>query len=80
MDKVNRMAGVEDVHTHLDNNQVRAVARCVEDPSKLGNILPVGFGGDIDDELAEEGEGRRRNDHGPEGSARRIKKMASFPP
>ena len=53
------MAGMEDVPTHLDNNQVRFVARQVEDPSKLGDILPVGFGEDVDDELAEEGEGRR---------------------
>ena len=50
-------AGTEDVRTHMDNNQVRlvarCVARCVEDPSKLGDIMPVGFGneggGVIDD-------------------------------
>ena len=44
--------------THLDNNQVRFVARQVEDPSKIGDMLLVGFGdiggGIIDDELAEE--------------------------
>ena len=32
------------------------MARCVEDPSKLGDILPVGFGdqgdGVVDDKLA----------------------------
>ena len=55
------MAGVEDVSIYLDNNQVRFVARQVEDPSKIGDMLPVGFGDDVilDDELAEEGEGRR---------------------
>ena len=48
---------------HMDNNQVRFVARSVEDPSKLGDIMPMGFGDEIilDDELAEEGEG---DDHG----------------
>ena len=67
-EKVNQMAGVEDVPTYLDNNQVRFVARQVEDPSKLGDMLPVGFGDDaiLDGELAEEGEGRRWNDHGPQ--------------
>ena len=61
IDKVNRMAGVEDVVTHLNNGRTRFVARCVEDPTKLGDIMPVGFGDEmqIDDELAEEGEGRR---------------------
>ena len=43
-DKVKQMARVEDAHTHLDNNQVRAVARVVEDPSRLGNFIPAGFG------------------------------------
>ena len=38
------MAGVEDAKTHMDNNQVRLVARSVEDPSKLGYMMPVGFG------------------------------------
>ena len=33
-EKVNQMAGVEDVPTHLDNCQVRLVARSVEDPAK----------------------------------------------
>ena len=42
------MAGVEDVPTHLDNCQVRFVARCVEDPSKLGDIMSVGFGDERD--------------------------------
>ena len=32
------LAGVEDMHTHLDNNQVRSVEHCVEDPSKLGEL------------------------------------------
>ena len=68
IDKVNRMAGIEDVWTHMDNNQARAVARCIEDPSKLGDIMPRGFGdeggGVIDDELAAE-DGRQWNDHGP---------------
>ena len=41
-DKVNQMAGVEDVHMHMDSNQVRFVTRSVEDPSKLGDIMPVG--------------------------------------
>ena len=67
-DKVNQMAGVEDVHTHMDNNQVRFVARSVEGPSKLGDTMPVGFGDErmLDDELAEEGGGRRWDDHGPQ--------------
>ena len=66
-DKVNQMAGVEDVPTHLDNCQVRLVARTVEDPSKLGDMMPIGFGDGrvLDDELAEEGDGRRWNDHRP---------------
>ena len=47
------------------NRQARFMARCVEDPSKLGVILPVGFGdmgggGNIlDDKLAGEGNDRR---------------------
>ena len=75
-DKVNQMAGMEDVPTHLDNNQVRFVARQVEDPSKLGNIMPVGFGDErmLDDELAEEGDGRRWDDHGPQWVNREGKK------
>ena len=65
MDKVNQMTGVEDVITHLDNNQAGLVARGVEDPTKLGDIMPVGFGDEnmIDDELTEE-DGRMWNDHG----------------
>ena len=54
------MAGMEDATTHMDNNQVRLIARSVEDPSKLGDMMPVGLryeGGVIDDELAEEKEG-----------------------
>ena len=43
-EKVNQIAGVESVDIHMDNNQVRFVARCVEDPTKLGDMLPVGFG------------------------------------
>ena len=52
----------------MDNNRVRLVARCVEGPSKLGDMMAVGFGdeGMSEDELAEEGEGRRWNDHGPQ--------------
>ena len=44
------------------------MARCVEDPSKLGDIMLVEFGDTrvINDELAEEGEGRRWSDHGPQ--------------
>lgn len=59
--KGNWMAGVEDVGTHMDNNQVRFVARCVEGPSKLGDIMLVGFGDEtqMDDELTEERDGRR---------------------
>ena len=75
-DKVNQMAGVEDVPTHLDNNQVRFVARQVEDPSNLGDIMPVGFGDErmLDDELAEEGDDRRWDDHGPQWVAKEGKK------
>lgn len=60
IDKVNRMAEVEDIHTHLDNNQARFVARCVENPTKL-DIMPAGFGDQamVDDELTEKGDGRR---------------------
>lgn len=43
-DKMNRMAGVEDVRTHMDNSQVQFMAWCVEDPSKMGDIMPAGFG------------------------------------
>ena len=59
---------MESVDIHMDNNQVRLVARCVEDPSRLGDMMPVGFGDSrmMDDELAEEGDGRRWNDHGPQ--------------
>ena len=53
----------------MENKQAYAVARCMEDPSSLGDIMPVGFrdqgGGVVDDELAEEEGGRRWNDHGP---------------
>ena len=77
-EKVNWMAGVEDVDIHLDNNQVRFVARQVENPTKLGDLLPVGFGdiggGVVDDELAEEREGRKWNDHGPQWVAKEGKK------
>ena len=75
------MAGVEDVSMHLNNCQVRFVARCVEDPSKLEDIMPVGFrdegGGVIDDELAEEGEGRKWNDHDPQWVGKEGKKAGS---
>ena len=52
------------------------MARCVEDPSKLGDIMPVGFGDDgtMDDELAEEGGRRRWNDHGLEWVGKERKK------
>ena len=62
------MAGVEDARTYMDNCQTRFVAQCVEDSSKLADIMPWGFGDERmqDDERAEEGEGRRWNDHGPE--------------
>ena len=44
-EKVNKIAGVEDVDVHLDNLQVRLVARSVEYSSKLGDILgPNGIG------------------------------------
>ena len=48
----------------------------MEDPSKLGDMMPVGFGneGMLDDELAEEGEGRRWNDYGPQWVAKEGKK------
>lgn len=37
-----------------------------EHPPELADILPVGFGDEkvIDDEMTEEGEGMRWNDHG----------------
>ena len=75
-EKVFQMAGVEDARTHLDNNQARSVARCVEDPSKLGDIMPVGFGDTrmIIDEFAEEGEGRRWDNHGPQWVAKEGKR------
>ena len=70
------MAGVEDVHTDMHNNQVRFMARSVEDPSKLGDIMPVGFGDDnmLDDELAEKEDGRAWNDHGPQWVGKEGKK------
>ena len=46
--------------------QVRFVVQYVEIPSKLGNILPVGFGKDVDDKLAE--------DHGAEWVGKEGKK------
>ena len=68
------MAGTEDVRTHLDNNQVQFIARCIEDPSKLGDILPVGFGEEErrDDELTEED--GRVGQHGPHWVGREGKK------
>ena len=52
------------------------VARCVEDTSKFGDIMPVGFGDDgmIDDELAEESGRRRWNDHGAQWVGKEGKK------
>ena len=77
-EKVNQIAGVKSVDIHMDNNQVRFVAQCVEDPTKLGGMLPVGFedvgGGVVDDELAEEGDGRRWDDHGPQWVTKEGKK------
>ena len=57
--------------------QTRLVARQVEDPSKLGDIMPVGFGdeGMIDDELAEEEGGRTT---ALSGSQRRGRRTGSF--
>ena len=47
----------QDVATNLDNSQARFMARCVEDPWKLGGIIPMGFGDEsiVNDELTEEG-------------------------
>ena len=55
IDKVNRMVGVKDMHTHPDNKRTQFVARCIEDTPRLGDIMPVGFGDGM----------RRWNDHGP---------------
>ena len=76
-DKVDQMAGVEDVHTPMDNNLVRFVARSVEDPSKLGDIRPGGFRDErmLDGELAEEGGGRWWDFTAHSRSTRRAKKM-----
>ena len=45
------------------------MARCIKYLLKLGDIMPRGFGdeggGVIDDELAEEEDGRQWNDYGP---------------
>ena len=83
MDKVNRIAGVKEVGTHLDNNQARSVARCMKYSTKLGDIMPVRFGDEggrvNDDELAEEGEERRWNDHGPEWVGKEGKKDGFVP-
>ena len=75
IDKVNRMAGTENMRTDLDNSQVRFVAWCIEDLSKLGDILPLGFGeeGRREDELMEE-DGRAWTDHGPQWVGREGKK------
>ena len=56
---MNRLVGAEDVRTHLDSCQARFMARCVEDPSKLEDILPVGFGDEGHDVLTEGVSGRR---------------------
>ena len=55
---------------------MRLVTWSVEDPSKLGDIMLVGFGDErtLDDELAEEGDGRRWNDHGPQWVGKEGKK------
>ena len=60
-EKINQIARVESVDIHMDNNQARFVARCEEDPYRLGDMMPVGFGEGrmMDDELGEEGDGRR---------------------
>ena len=87
MDKANRIAGVKDVITHLDNCQARFVGRCdgcvdsqpqpqpVKDPIRLGDIMPVGFGDDrmIYDELMEE-DGRKWNDYGQQWVGKEGKK------
>ena len=48
----------------------------MEDPSKLGDIMPMGFSDErmANDELVEEGEERRWNDHGPEWVGKEGKK------
>ena len=52
------------------------MARCVENPSELGDIMPVGFGSRdiIDDKLTEEGEGRGWDDHRPEWAGKEEKR------
>ena len=50
----------------------------MQGPSKLGDMMPVGFGdvggGVVDDVFAEEGYGRRCDDHGPQWVAKEGKK------
>ena len=48
----------------------------VKDPSKLGDIMPVGFGNEtvLDDEITEDGEGRNYNNHGPQWVGKEGKK------
>ena len=48
----------------------------VQNETEFGDILPVGFGDNamLDDELAEEGDGRAWNDHGPQWVAKEGKK------
>ena len=48
----------------------------MEDASKLGDMLPVGFGEDamLDNELTEKRDRRTWNDHGPQWVAKEGKK------
>ena len=39
MEKVNKIAGVEDVETIMRANQARFIARCMADPAGVGDIL-----------------------------------------
>ena len=60
-----KRAGVENVATHLDNNRSGSWLGAWRTPPIWATLWDEG-GGVIDDELAEEGAGRRWNDHGPE--------------
>ena len=39
MEKVNLIAGVEDVHTTLNATQQRFMARCMQDPTRTRDIF-----------------------------------------
>lgn len=62
------MEGIEVVTTPPNNCHARFVPGCVEETTKVGDIMPVRLGdeGLMDGGLAEEGEGRSWNDHGAE--------------